>query len=385
MADLAQSPHRNQKIIYFSRFHNNPYSNGGDRRTAQLCDALCHVSYEFVALTDLSHPHKDNIKNVMSNLPDFIQEKLMLYLKQQVTRNNYLKWSERFREHLVKSNTLSKVFVASLVVNKPGLIIIDDPVFFEPVVNYAKENKVPLVAFCHNIESLSRTQVSNSTQLELVSYELDLIGKCDLVITISKEETFLLNNLGMNTVYLPYYPHTNTITNLRQIRIKRQQSHKSDFLLLGSATNLATLEGMRQVISSVISSRILQDDSLIIAGYGTGEIAINGCDPRIQVRGDLSEDELHGLLATVKGCIIYQETGAGALTKIPELLAAGVPVISNSHAARSHYYLPGIFEFENLETIGEQIQVASACMIFPETLVPPDTKQMVTRILDLIN
>jgi hypothetical protein len=71
------------------------------------------------------------------------------------------------------------------------------------------------------------------------------------------------------------------------------------------------------------------------------------------------------------------------LTKIPELLAAGVPVIINSHAARSHHNLPGILEFATFEQLGQQLETAAQIDRFPQVLSPPDTTSLKKRILEL--
>jgi len=93
---------------------------------------------------------------------------------------------------------------------------------------------------------------------------------------------------------------------------------------------------------------------------------------------------LYELLADTRGCIVYQENGSGALTKIPELLIAGVPVIINSHAARSHHNLPGIFEFTALEQLGRQLELAAQVDNFPLVLSPPDATALTKHILELV-
>ena len=106
-------------------------------------------------------------------------------------------------------------------------------------------------------------------------------------------------------------------------------------------------------------------------------------DPRIEVRGEVADAELDEILAETKGCIVYQDNGSGALTKIPELLTAGVPVIINSHAARSHHNLPGIFEFDSFEQLGEQLELAARTNQFTQVLSPPDTSSLQKRIVEL--
>jgi len=56
-------------------------------------------------------------------------------------------------------------------------------------------------------------------------------------------------------------------------------------------------------------------------------------------------------MSSVKALLCYQNSGSGALTRICEMLIAGVPVIANSHAARSFYNKKGLIEFSVLEDI----------------------------------
>jgi hypothetical protein len=214
-------------------------------------------------------------------------------------------------------------------------------------------------------------------------YELNLLSKCDLVVTISTEETWLLRNFGMDPVYLPYFPLKPIADRLETVRNNRQYSKKNGFLLLGTVYNLPTLEGMKRVISAIIDNNIPLDEKFIIAGYGTDQLLGSLSDDRIEVRGEVTDAELYELLATAKGCIVYQETGSGALTKIPELLTAGVPVVINSHAARSFHNLPGIFEFTGFDQLALQLELAQKSDLFPQVLSPPDTSELERRILEL--
>lgn len=371
------------KGVYFSRFLNDPSSHGGDKRTAQLCELLSEFEYEFVTTCNPSLPIPQKLHDLLYSPSGYFQKKRSQRYKQQITYSKYLKWSDRFRDVLLNWHLKSQLFIENLV-EPPKLIFIDDPVFLAPVVFYAKSKGIPLVAFCHNLETLSREQVEQASQREMLNYELELLSLCDLVVTISKEETWLLRNFGMNPVYLPYFPIKQAADRCTAVRKGRQGSMKSDFLLMGTVWNLPTLEGMKRVIAAIAHTSILAEDRLIIVGYGTMQLASMVDDPRIEVRGDLSDAELDELLTATKGCIVYQENASGALTKIPELLMAGVPVILNSHAARSHHNLPGIFEFEHLEQLGVQMEVAAQSEQFPQVLTSPDTSSLKKRILALL-
>lgn len=373
-----------RKIVYFSRFHNNPNSHGGDKRAAQICEMLSPIDYDFVSMYSIPLPFNEKQKQRLDEPSGLLQNKLALLQKLHVTCWKYNKWSERIRDFIFDFHTRAKVFVDTLKTSPPDLLIIDDPVFLAPLIVYAKSQGIPIVAICHNLETLSREQIEYSCQREMFTYELDLLSKCDLIVTISKEETYLLRNFGMSPVYLPYFPLKQTLARLEVIRSKRQGEVKSNYILFGTVYNFPTLDGMKRVIMTVAGDRILHDDRLIVAGFGTNQLSGFVDDSRIEVRGDLTEAELDELLTTVKGCIVYQDSGSGALTKIPELLTAGVPVIVNSHAARSHHNLPGIFEFTTLEQLSQKLAAAAATDSFPDALSPPDTASLTKRIFDLV-
>jgi hypothetical protein len=45
--------------------------------------------------------------------------------------------------------------------------------------------------------------------------------------------------------------------------------------------------------------------------------------------------------------LIHTVAGAGAVTRIPEALLAGIPVIANSNAARDQFGTPGVHVYAN--------------------------------------
>lgn len=371
-----------KRIIYFSRCLNDPSGNGGDKRVSQICDILKQFDYDFISTCNSPFTIPQKLNSLVYNPSGYFQRKRSARFKHQVTYSTYYKWSEVFRDHLLYLHMLSKQFIESLD-REPCLLFIDDPVFVAPVVLYAKSNGIPVVAFTQNIETLSREQVESSSQREMFAYELELLSMCNLVVTISMEETWLLRNFGMDPVYLPYFPISHPAERMEKVRHGRLSSNKAGFLLLGTVYNLPTLAGMKRVIAAITEQNILPDGRLIVAGYGTCQLLSHLDSPRIEVRGDVTDAELDELLTNTEGCIVYQETGSGALTKIPELLAAGVPVIINSHAARSHHNLPGIFEFETFEQLGYQLQNVSKINQFSQVLTPPDTSFLQKRIREL--
>lgn len=384
MNNPARKSWEDKKIVYFSRFWNNSDSHGGDKRAAQICEMLCAIGYEFVSMYSMPLPYTEKQQQRLNKPSGLLQRKLALLQKQHVTCWKYHKWSERIRDFIFEFHARAQVFVNMLKSNPPDLLIIDDPVFLAPVISYAQSRKIPLIAVCHNVETLSMAQVEHLFQPEMLTYELELLAKCDLVVTISTEETWLLKNFGMDPLYLPYFPHKQALDRFEEVRRKREGADKADYLLFGTVYNFPTLDGMKQIIAAVTAGTLLHRDRLLVAGFGTSQLASELNDAAVELRGEVTAAELDELLTTIRGCIVYQESGSGALTKIPELLLAGVPVIINSQAARSHHNLPGIFEFASLDQLGLQLAAAAQADSYPQVLSTPDTSALTKRILELV-
>ncbi len=244
---------------------------------------------------------------------------------------------------------------------------------------------VPIIALCQNIESLSRSQLIEKNQGELLSYELSVLSLCSLVVTISREETVLLKNLGVDTLYLPYYPVKDIRERMLSIREKRKATGKEDFLLIGTAHNPPTMKGMEEIIRQWSSvNKTYGGARLYVAGYGSEPLK-DLCDGKdVVFKGTLSDGELDRILMHIKACIVYQEDGSGALTKICEFLLADIPVIANSHAARTYYDVPGVIDFARINDLGTALNTVYSTEMKVQAPVPPDASSLTGRINDLL-
>lgn len=326
-------------IIYFSRYRADQVDNGGARRVAQILQSLDGYDLEF--LSSLTKPAgggdgdagaEGNFLNKVGNA---------------VACGRYRKYTAEFANWIFFSRRLARRWVRALERrDNVRLVIVDDPIFFAPLVRALHTRKIPVIAHCHNIETLSRAQVKENNQRQLLLEELELLSLCRAVITISREETFLLRNLGLQAFHLSYYPPSAIERRLLAVRQLRMQTVKKDFLLLGSAGNPPTLRGMQRIIALwENASSLPTGDRLIVAGFGTDVLRTEDCGAGVDFAGAVTDAELDDILARVRATLVFQEDGAGALTRIAEFLLAGVPVAANSHAARSYYNLPGVIEF----------------------------------------
>lgn len=357
------------KIIYFTRFMPTCDSGGGSRRMMQILEVLKRLNCqcEVVSTQRKDRLSMEVFKRIEANMKKAYYQSLSL-------DNEYKLWSEKRRKGVCCLREISKEWSRSIEeIPRLKLTILDDPIYFTPLLETLRQCSVPKMAVCHNLETLAPTQVGRDPNWSLFNKEIDSLAQCDMVITISREETFLTHSLGIKkTVFFPYYPVDPILNRLLQIREKRKKAKKKGILLLGNAINLQTRQGMGKVISFWQSPRLFREEGkLIVAGYST-ELYLKKDynSSAVEYLGTLSNNKLDRLLCTVRACLCYQDKGAGALTRIFEMLIAGVPVLANSHAARSYYNMNGVIEFRDLNDLERALKQID--MLEGQTPIPPE-------------
>ncbi|WP_156921487.1 hypothetical protein [Desulfovibrio inopinatus] len=239
-------------------------------------------------------------------------------------------------------------------------VLLDDPVFFPHTLHELSRLSIPFGIVLHNMESMARIPKDTQQQFSIFHEEIAAISQSKLCVTISREETWLLENMGINCFYYPYYPTKSLEDWLSAVRSARNQSEKKYIVSLGTAFNPPTYEGMCE-LATMWDSVNRGKEFLIIAGFGASLIKqIDANFESIYIANNVSEDEMFTILTECKACIIHQHSGAGALTKIPELLLAGVPVIASHHAARSYYDQSSLFMYDTLEDLPTALAAATS-------------------------
>ncbi|MBN1597140.1 MAG: hypothetical protein JW894_02505 [Bacteroidales bacterium] len=223
----------------------------------------------------------------------------------------------------------------------------------------ASEMGIKTVVIPHNLESLVPRQVSRLTN-KIAPFWLDedifLMKYASEIFTISREEQWLLKLFSIDAKYLPYKSTSNYDEYLTQIKKKREKSLKEHFLIMGSAGNTPTFQGMVKLIEYLnkLSNSKLK---IYLIGFGTSSVQkmIHKKSGIINL-GEITNDQLSDLLQKSKAVIINQNCSSGALTKIPELIRASVPIIINSGAARNFYNLKGLYIYNSLKELGKIIE-----------------------------
>jgi glycosyltransferase involved in cell wall biosynthesis len=257
----------------------------------------------------------------------------------------------------------------------------------------AKDRGHKIVSLPHNFDSLAGADfnpLNRKKNLDLLSNEIKHLAQADRVFCISREEQWFLRLCGVDSDYLPYYPPTSVVCNLLQIREARTKSYNDynsdskktkQFLILGTYSNPPTRLGILELVKKLKNIEKNCSFEIQIAGFGTENLK-NEIDnsSRFKILGTLSNKELIDVMIKTSAVLLYQSYGLGSLTKIPEMLIAGIPIIANSIASRSYFDYNGIFIYENNQELAELIFNENFCL--PK--LPPPPTQHEYRFLDYI-
>jgi len=213
----------------------------------------------------------------------------------------------------------------------------------------AKEFGFKVIALPHNLESLVAPEISSSTShlSKKLEREIRHLAKADVIFCMSREEQWLLRFWGIEANFLPYYPPEAILANLQKIREARRSSEKQRFLVIGTAYNPPTRAGMVEQLQWLQRIREKVEFAVDVAGYGTEDLLEFCNHPDFTVLGTVDSDKLYHLMIEAKAVIVHQKAGAGSLTRIPEMLIAGIPVIANSNACRSTSDYTGIYCYDS--------------------------------------
>jgi len=337
------------KVLRHSHFSPDAWGDGGSKRTAQISEILAnHMVEEEFYQPDITEIFQKkyaaleglkllNLHKIQSSLNKTALTQLGFnYYKRQKTMEFY-----KATHHLLLwESSRQQNYLMSYAAKDLGLKVIGLP---------------------HNLESLVAGQKSDFTG-KLAPYwfeeELQSLRQCNSIFTISREEQYLLKLFGLKAEFLPYFPPSEIEAFLLTIRRRREVEKKDGLiLLLGTAGNKPTFDGMLNRINFFHRSLKNKGLKLLVAGYLTENLGSHlPKNDQIFLEGTVSNEKLADLLSTCSFCWIHQNISTGSLTKIPELMVAGVPVLLNSDAARNFHNLAGIKVYEHDEDCADLLK-----------------------------
>jgi hypothetical protein len=332
-------------IYTHSHFEPDEFNNGGCKRTAQIREILVKNHIHFtVADFEPYWPKPGRLSSYIKGIAH----------NKKITTNA--------RNDLNTGKSLSS-FEQLVKKEKPGLFIWESVSgYYLMLAEVLRSNKIPFIALPHNIESLVAGTASFKSGLNAPGWfaeELKYLKSSNKVFTLSREEQWLLSLYGADADYLPYYPTDKVKMYLLSIRKNREEKKKGGsvkkLLLLGTFYNRPTIRGYLNLLKDV--SRF-KDIEINIAGFGSESLK-QFSSPNIKVWGSVDNETLTRIIIDNDAVILHQEPTTGALTKIPELLIAGIPIIANNAASRSYYGVQGISTYASYEELFELIDTLS--------------------------
>ena len=359
-------------IIRHSAFKSDPWGDGGARRTAQIGEILsssgCDEFFierpaEARRLTSLTGLLRDSGFLVKSGVPLRPSIDLLANL------GNDLRFFRRQFERFPLGSLLLWEATQPRFAHVPFM---------------AKECGLKVIGLPHNLESLvpgNRSFCTGKVAPQWLAEEMRSLASCDKVFAISREDQWLLRLHGITADYLPYFPPAAVVDAMLKIREARRAAKSgNDLLLMGTAANRPTFSGMADRLE-FFAGHADAYGTLHVAGYGTERLrTFLPSNIKIILHGAVDNQQLHSLLTSVRAAIIHQVPTSGALTRIPELLLAGVPVLANTDAARSHFCTQGVYVYEDDAQLLTMLTGSLAAFEVP----PPSPVSLSTNFLSAV-
>lgn len=327
-------------IYKHAHFLPDAFGHGGNKRTAQI-DYLLSAAGVEAKQVDLSNTIATG-------------SKLSFYIS-GLRQNTTLRTNNKSKYAIGRYKAIFEQFIKQ---HKPDLFIWESTVEYHLLLaEVLYKHNIPVIALPHNLESLvagSKSVFSNKPSPQWLFEELNYLKLCKKVFAISREEHWLLSNYGINATYLPYYPAPAAETFLLEIGQKRSRATsepknaEQNILLLGTFHNQPTLTGFNELLQQI---QTIKGINIHIAGFGSEMLKDKFPAKNIRVWGSVDNDTLAGLIADSDCAVVHQQPSGGALTRIPELLIAGLPVLANTHAARSCDLSTGVIIYDSYDEL----------------------------------
>jgi glycosyltransferase involved in cell wall biosynthesis len=175
------------------------------------------------------------------------------------------------------------------------------------------------------------------------------MSRYDELLLISRAEVAITGGLGLDSRYYPYVPVGAIRQRNEQIRRRRASASFEPglFILMGSARHYPTRRSLEWFVGSACRHGLPAGVHVITLGHDTNALAARREIPAgLELWGWLGQEELDDLLGRAPAVLIPQKLGFGALTRLPELACAGVPVVTTAYPTYAIDPTPGIHVVE---------------------------------------
>ncbi|WP_319777905.1 hypothetical protein [Maridesulfovibrio sp.] len=354
------------EFVYITRFAVKAGGHGGNRRTRQMAELFAELGVRLANISPYAGGGEFNSDSVLFS-PDRDFDSLY-----------------GFNGHIASQLSTDRSLAEAVASSAIKGAVVDDPVFFPYTMRVLAEKGIPVVSVIHNIEAFLPRSMEIKPQWDVLQEEVRTAMSSGLCVTIAREDAWLLRNMGVECYNFPYFPSADVEAQLAGIRISRRKSEKKFCLCMGTAFNPPTLFGMKRLVENwpgLTGGQL----PLVLAGYGVERFFIQENMPAsVIVAGGVDDEKLGSLLSECIACVLHQDVGAGALTKIPELLRAGIPVVASQHAARSYGGCAGVYEYQDLVELPQVLAQVMQKQSAPSPLVRADKKQLLCNVAEVL-
>jgi len=335
-------------ILRWTRFPSNPHGTGPEKRSAQIL-ALCNQAG--IAVEDMRPPARVS--------------RWRAYPAGLAARLRFGARAAIYGRSIGLLGYHSEFYRTALAGHRGERVLLWETTYDAILPALARQAGFRVIALPHNIEAFVSEAVFADPAYDPtrdLGAEVARLALADSVFTISKEERWLLEARGLSPGYLPYYPDPVLQAECGAIRSRRLARASADgrvrgpLLILGSAFNPATARGMAWQLECLARS-LPADAGVVVAGPRSGEVLASHSRPGVRMLGQVAREQLVELLGSCSAMLIHTFGGAGAVTRIPEALLAGVPVIANPNAARDQFGAPGVHVYDSEAGFADLVRV----------------------------
>jgi hypothetical protein len=178
--------------------------------------------------------------------------------------------------------------------------------------------------------------------LRRLEHEVPWLRQADAVVTISIEEAWLLELLGIQCHHLPYYPPQANLERLRALAAQRRQCQEEPIgdLFVADFGNAPNRTAARRLLAW-LECQPAGGPPLHIAGRGSAVIEpwiTPALRPRLMLHGEVSDLELTELQRRCRALLILHPATSGMLTRVIDAALADLPVVGDWMTFKSYHH-----------------------------------------------
>jgi len=196
------------------------------------------------------------------------------------------------------------------------------------------------------VEALRARRGTASDRLALrsaftsLANEMGMDATFDGVWFLSQVESGLFQACGLPAGYFPYYPAGEARELLQAVA--RQRRPERDLLLVTGSSNAQNVKGLRHLLHDLDRPGLNRALRLVVTGVGENMVSVPpGLAENVKLAGFVSDGEFRSLLERARAVLIPQVCGFGCMTRVADMLCAGIPVVADSIVANAIGRPPG--------------------------------------------